>query len=259
MSDDCRRIRRAIVEASHASGHGHIPSCFSVVESLYAIYSVMRHDPARPDWPERDLFVLSKGHASLGLYGVLSHLGYFPPEQMRGFGGASSNLGCHPHHPKVPGIEASTGSLGHGIGLAVGMALAQKMRGSARKVYTLVGDGEANEGSVWEAVMVACNLNLDMLTIVYDHNRSQGRSLQIARPGAVFAAHGCAVHEVDGHDVDALRAALLSPQTTVKVVVAHTNKGHGAATLSDYFAWHRRSPNAEELAMILEEIDAAAV
>ncbi|NDD29784.1 MAG: transketolase [Proteobacteria bacterium] len=259
MSDACRQIRRVIVEASSASGHGHIPSCFSVVECLYAIYSVMRHDPNRPDWPERDLFVLSKGHASLGLYSVLSHLGYISADDLRGFGSAPSKLGCHPHHPKVPGVEASTGSLGHGIGIAVGMAMAQKMRSSGRRVYTLVGDGEANEGSVWEAVMVACNLALDTLTIVYDNNQSQGRSLQIRNPAAIFAAHGCEVHEVDGHDVDALRAALLQPQTTVKVIVANTRKGHGAATLTDYFAWHRRSPGPDELRAILEEIDAATV
>lgn len=259
MTDPCKEIRKAIVRTSFTSGHGHIPSCFSVVESLYALYSVMRHDPGNPDWSDRDLFVLSKGHASLGLYSVLAQLGYFNQEDVATFGHAGSSFGCHAHHPHVPGVEASTGSLGHGIGIAVGLALAQKMRGTSRKVYTLVGDGEANEGSVWEAVMVACNLHLDMLTIIYDNNRSQGRSLQIRNPGAIFAAHGCDVAEVDGHDVEALRAALLAPPRGVRVIIANTEKGHGSATLSDYFAWHRRSPTPAELDVILEEIDAATV
>lgn len=259
MNAACRQIRRDILQASFASGHGHIPTSYSVVEILYAVYGVMRHDPSNPEWPERDLFVLSKGHASLALYCNLARLGYFPVEAVRTFGGYGSDFGCHAHRLKVRGVEASTGSLGHGIGIAVGMAMAQKLRRSGRKVYTVIGDGESNEGSVWEAIMVARHQGLDPLTVLYDNNMSQGRSLPIHEPAARFRAFGCEVHEVDGHDVEVLREVLLRPQGTVRVIVANTRKGYGSSTLQDYHAWHRRSPTADELPLLLEELDAAAV
>jgi transketolase len=260
MNDDCRKIRANILAVSRHSGHGHIPTSFSIVEALYAIYSTIRHDPTNPRWPDRDLFLLSKGHASLGAYSVLSHFGYFPIEDVRAFGAYESRFGCHPDRHKVPGIEASTGSLGHGIGLAAGMALGILIRGSDRRVVTLVGDGEANEGTVWEAVMVSADQNLHNLTIVYDHNRSQTRCLQIPNPGERFLSFGCAVSEVDGHDVGALKDALAARPGKPHVIVAHTVKGYGCKTLvDDMFAWHRRSPKEPELAMLLEELDAGAI
>src|SRR4051812_4286142 len=182
MAPACRQIRRSILSASHASGHGHIPTSFSIIEMLCSVYETMKHDPARPDSPERDVFVLSKGHGALGFYAVLAHYGYFGPEQLATFGAFQSRLGCHPDRFKVPGVELSTGSLGHGIAVAVGMALAFRLQHSARRVYTLIGDGEANEGSVWEAIMVATNLRLSNLTILCDANGSQLRSLHIDNP-----------------------------------------------------------------------------
>ena len=258
MTPACRDIRRSILCASKASGHGHIPTSFSVVEMLYAVYATMRHDPRRPDWPERDLFVLSKGHAALGLYAVLAHHGYFDVAELDTFGAFRSRLGCHPDRFKVPGAEVSTGSLGHGIGLAAGMALATQLRGSSRRVFTLVGDGEANEGTVWEALMVASHRRLAALTVLFDDNGSQVRSLQIPNLAERVAAFGCDVVEVDGHDVDALRAALATPAPTVRAVVAHTTKGWGCPTLADnMLEWHRKSPDDAQLARFLEELDAA--
>ena len=193
MNELCRKIRSEILTISHKSGHGHIPTSFSIVEMLCAVYQTMRHDPKRPDMPDRDLFVLSKGHASLGFYCVLAGHDYFDFEDVYAFGAFDSKFGCHPDRTKVPGAEASTGSLGHGIGLAVGMALAAKIAGTSRQVYTLIGDGESNEGTVWEAIMVATNLKLDNLTVLYDHNHSQGRCLPIPNPAERFRAFGCDV------------------------------------------------------------------
>lgn len=259
-ADLCTRIRADILAISHRSGHGHVPTCFSVVEALVAVYAAMRHDPARPDWPERDLFILSKGHAALGLYCILARLGYFDIDEVDRFGGFDSRFGCHADRLKVPGIEVSTGSLGHGIGVAVGMALAQKIAGSPRRVFTLVGDGESNEGTVWEAAMVAADRRLDNLTILYDHNGSQRRCLQIPNPAERFAAFGCSVSEVDGHDLADLQEVLAKPTDMPHAVIAHTVKGHGCKTLvDDVFAWHRRSPDAETLGLLMEELHAGTV
>ncbi len=259
MTPACRQIRKNILHASHASGHGHIPTSFSIVEMLCAVYDTMKHDSKNPKWAERDIFVLSKGHAALGYYTVLANYGYLPVEELKTFGAFESRLGCHADRLKVPGVEVSTGSLGHGIPVAVGMALAFKIANSARKVYTLIGDGESNEGTVWESTMVAVNQKLDNLTILYDANKSQSRSLPIPNPGDRFRAFNCDTIEVDGHDLNALKAALAKPTAAnmPKVVVAHTTKGHGCTTLSNnIFEWHRRSPKAEDLEVFAKELEA---
>jgi transketolase len=260
MSDICKKIRADILAISHHSGHGHIPTCFSVVEALHAVYSVMRHDAKNPQWDQRDLFVLSKGHAALGYYAVLAAHGYCDVEQVYSFGSFDQPFGCHADRLKVPGVEVSTGSLGHGIGVAAGMALALKIAGSNRRVFTLVGDGEANEGTVWEAIMVAVDQSLESLTVIYDHNKSQSRCLQIPNPAERFAAFGCAVSEVDGHDLEALSTALESRPGKPHVIIADTTKGYGCKSLvEDVFAWHRRSPDAATLAQLMEELNAGPV
>lgn len=260
MDPTAKRLRAEILKVSHSSGHGHIPTCFSVIECLLAVYRTMRHDPKRPDWPDRDRFVLSKGHAALGYYAVLAEMGYFPMADIAGFGAYNSRFGCHADRTKLPGIEASTGSLGHGIGIAAGMALGEKIGGRATRVFTLIGDGESNEGTVWEAIQVAVNSGLDNLTVLYDHNKSQGRCLPIGNPGERFAAFGCQVVEVAGHDAPALQAALAAPQSGPRVIIADTVKGWGCKTLVDNtYEWHRRSPDAAQLTQLLEELDAPAV
>jgi transketolase len=260
MTPTALEIRRKILRASRASGHGHIPTSFSIVEMLCAVYETMGHDPHRPRWEERDIFILSKGHGALGYYCALSQYGYIPEDELKTFGAYQSRLGCHPDRLKVPGVEVSTGSLGHGIALAVGIALAFRIQHSTRRVYTLVGDGEANEGSVWESIMVATNLRLDNLTILYDNNQSQVRSLPIHNPGQRLAAFGCEVHEVNGHDVAALKAALARGATNPKAIVANTIKGYPCPTLQqNIFEWHRKSPTEEQLQQLLGELDAQAV
>lgn len=259
MTPKARAAREWAIRCSLASGHGHLPSSFSVIELLLATYGVMRHDPANPGWQERDIFVLSKGHAALGYYCVLAQLGYFAPGDVERFGAHRSTFGCHPDRHKVPGVEVSCGSLGHGIGVAVGTAMGLRLRGSQRRVIVLVGDGEANEGSVWEAVMVAADQKLDNLTILYDHNRSQGRCLQIPNPAERLAAFGCAAIDVDGHDEAAIADALRRPADTVTAIVGHTVKGHGCRSLEEHvFEWHRKSPTPESCATLIAELDAAA-
>lgn len=257
MHPDCKQIRKQILTATRASGHGHIPTSFSIIEMLYAVYDTMRHDPKNPQWMERDIFVLSKGHGALGFYCTLAHFGYFDNEETKTFGAFQSRLGCHPDRLKVPGAEVSTGSLGHGIGVAVGMALAARLNKSTRQVYTLIGDGESNEGSVWEAVMIASDLKLNNLTILCDNNFSQVRSLQIPNIAERFASFNCDTVSVNGHDVDALKAALQRQSDCPKVVVANTVKGYGCKTLVDnVFEWHRKSPNAEQHELLLSELEA---
>jgi transketolase len=262
MNSECLEIRKDIVRISHASGHGHIPSCFSVVELLYAIYHFMKHDPRNPQWEGRDICILSKGHAALAHYCILARLGYFPIERVYSFGAFLSDFGCHADRFKVAGIEANTGSLGHGIGIAVGVALGVKLQGSNRQVYTIIGDGEANEGTVWEAVLVADSLKLGNLTILYDNNMSHSRGLQVMNPEKKFAAFGCQVLEVNGHDVQEVQQALLGKTDggAVKAIIAHTVKGFGCRLLAENpYEWHGKSPTDEQLPMLLEELDAAAV
>lgn len=258
MTSFCREIRRNILTASCASGHGHVPTSFSIIEMMCAVYDSMKHDPKNQQCAERDIFVLSKGHAALGFYAVLAQYGYIPVEELKTFGQFQSRLGCHADRLKVPGVEVSTGSLGHGLSVAAGMALAFKIQKSPRRVFTLVGDGESNEGSVWETIMVAVNLQLSNYTILYDANNSQIRSLPIPNPAARFAAFGCDTVEVDGHDLSALKAALAKPAKTAKVVIAHTTKGYGCPLLANnIFEWHRRSPKPEEFARLIQELEAA--
>ena len=261
MDNISKEIRANILQISHHSGHGHIPTCFSIIEMLRAVYESMRHDPKRPDWVERDIFILSKGHAALGLYSTLAYYGYFPISDVFSFGTFESSFGCHADRFKVPGVELSTGSLGHGIGVAAGMALGFKLSDSSRKVFVLIGDGESNEGTVWEAAMVAANLKLDNLTVLFDNNCSQSRCLPIARPEEKFASFGFKTLSVDGHDLSAIKEAIQSPVEGIpRVIIAHSVKGKGCPSLvKDVFAWHRRSPSTDELKTLLGELNETSI
>lgn len=256
----CKDIRKNILRITMITGHGHIPSCFSVVEILCAVYSTIKHDPRNPLWDQRDIFVLSKGHASLAHFCVLAEFGYFDIGKVDSFTAFMSDFGGHADRLKVPGVEVSAGSLGHGIGIAVGMALGMKIRKSNRRVFVLIGDGESNEGSVWEAIMVAVNLKLDNLTIIYDNNLSHLRGLQIYNPAERFEAFGCDVTVTDGQDVNRLREAIMNRVNKARVIVANTIKGFGCQTLiNNQYEWHRRSPNDLEFEMLIRELDEKAV
>jgi len=229
------RIREHIVEICAGPEGGHLGGSLSMVEVLTALYfAVMDVDPARPDHPDRDIFLLSKGHGAVGLYAALAERGYFDPAELATFGTHGSRLMGHPV-TSVPGVEAATGSLGHGLALGAGRALAARLDGRARRVFVLLGDGELQEGSVWEAAMGAAALRLDNLVAVVDRNRLQlGGPTEAICPLEPLAdrwtAFGWSVREAPGHDIAALVEALSGvPWEPGRpgVLVAHTTKGEG--------------------------------
>lgn len=251
-----RRLRATILRTASAASEGHVPSALSILDILWVLYDrVLRIDPANPSAPDRDRFILSKGHASLGLYAVLAERGFFDVEDLAGFGSFHSRLGGHPDCRKVSGVEASTGSLGHGFPIAVGVALGLRIQRQSARVVCLIGDGEANEGSVWEAMALASHHRLGHLTCIIDYNHSTDRALGMGDLGAKAASFGWAAQEVDGHDHAALHAALSRPEQDAPLcIVAHTIKGHGCPAMEGNPAWHHRSPSKGELEALLESL-----
>jgi transketolase len=251
-----RRIRGRLVEMSHKAGTAHLASALSCVDVLVAAYwAVLNHDPLRPDAPERDRFILSKGHAVSALYAALAYRGYFPIEWLDTFDEEGSALPEQPSPCCVPGLELATGSLGHGLSVGVGFAFAARLAGRSSRVFVVLSDGECNEGVVWEAAMFAAAQNLDRVTAVIDYNKWQatGRSeevMAIAPLREKWAAFGWSAREVDGHDLPALVETMSrTPDGSGKpvAIVAHTIKGKGVSFMEDDNNWHYRSPNAEEL------------
>lgn len=228
------RIRQHIVTMCASSHGGHLGGSMSLVEVLATLYlKVMRADPRFPGDPERDILVLSKGHAGVGLYATLCEAGYFPPSMLADYGVDGSPFLAHPH-PEIPGVEMPTGSLGHGLALGVGFALANRLDGTDRRCFVVLGDGELQEGSVWEAASVAAGHRLDNLVSIVDRNGLQitggTESVNRLEPLADrWRAFGWQVREVDGHDIDALTEALgAAPEAgRPTVVIAHTVKGKG--------------------------------
>ena len=256
--EKCKELRKIILQASHDTHEGHVPTAFSIIEILYVLYhGVMNINPQNPDMPDRDILVVSKGHAAAGIYAVLADAGFFSMDELKRFGAFNGILGGHPDLNKVPGVEASTGSLGHGFPMAVGMAMGMKIRKSEQKVFCILGDGEANEGSVWEAIILAGQYKLDNLTCIFDYNHSIERSVQWGDIAAKFREFGWNATEVDGHDINELRKAFShSSDGKPYVIIANTIKGKGCRTMEEEpNAWHHRAPNDEELTLMLSEID----
>jgi len=253
---ELNHLRQSIVRAASAAGEGHIASAFSILDILWILYDeILRYTPDRPESDDRDRFILSKGHGSLGLYAVLAAKGFFPESELQGFADFKSRLGGHPDRNKVPGVEASTGSLGHGLPIGVGVALGLRIRKVDRRVIVLVGDGECNEGSIWEAVLLAAHHRLSNLTCIVDYNHSTDRALGLGNIGEKFASFGWSVANIVGHDHRAIGGALR--KTAIDrptAIVAETIKGFGCKLMENDPAWHHRSPNPDELARILEEL-----
>ncbi|MEA2948935.1 MAG: transketolase [Alphaproteobacteria bacterium] len=260
LDERSRDLRRLIVRGLEGGGRGHVGSSMSLVEILRVLYDdVMAYRPAEPRWPGRDRMILSKGHGCLALYALLIDKGFIPPESLDTFCHRDSILGGHPEASKVAGVEASTGSLGHGLSFGVGMALAQRIRRSDSRVFVVMGDGEINEGSVWEAAMCAGKHKLANLTALVDYNKIQSagftRDIQDLEPLVEkWRAFGFAAIDVDGHDVPALRALFrkipLQPDRPT-AIICHTVKGKGIAFAENDPDWHHKSRFAEgEIAQI---------
>ena len=235
----------------------HIGAALSMIDILAVLYGeVLNVRPEQPDWEHRDRLIVSKGHGAVGLYAVLGECGFFDRAEFETYGQDGARLMGHVSH-KVPGVELSTGSLGHGLPVACGLAMGLP----ASRTFCIVGDGELNEGSNWEAIMFAAHHRLGNLTAVIDHNKIQslGRVEEVLDLGSIaekFRAFGWSVVEIDGHDHNALRAALTSRGERPTCVVAHTVKGKGVDFMEDDLAWHYKSPNEAQLDEALRQVAA---
>lgn len=253
-------IREKTVEIIVSGGGGHIGGDLSETDVLVNLFDYMKHDPKNPKWDGRDFFVLSKGHSAEALYAILNHYGYVPQEDLDGFGKLGAKLGGHPTK-KVNGVEANTGSLGHGMGLATGMALALKKDGKENRVFVLTGDGELAEGSNWEAAMSAAKFKLTNLTWIIDRNHLQisGNTedvMPLENLAAKAAAFGFHVIEIDGHDHEQIRAALESrtpDQPTC--IISHTTKGKGLYCAENQAGWHHKTPTAEQFEQMKKDLN----
>ena len=264
LVDKARVLRRHVVEMITAAKSGHPGGSLSAADLLAALYfgGVLRHDPARPHDPDRDRFIMSKGHAVPVLYAALAEAGYFPVEQLATLRKLNSPLQGHPSKVDFPFMEASTGSLGMGLSVGIGMAMAGKLNAKDYKVYVMLGDGESEEGQVWEAAMSAAARKLDNLVMILDFNKFQldGSIADILDWTPVpekWAAFGWHVIEVDGHDMaDILRGFAEARTVTGKPVafIAHTIKGAGVSFIAGNNDWHGRAPSADECAKALAEL-----
>lgn len=253
-------IKKSILHMAYYSKSSHIGSCLSIADILYTLYfKILKLDPCNPSQYDRDKFILSKGHGSAALYATLAERGFFPKEYLNRFYIDGGLLPGHIDRTVVAGLEASTGSLGHGLSIGVGMAIANKQMNNPGRIYVLLGDGECNEGSVWEAVMLAGHLKLSNLTGIVDFNQLQGfgRTAEVINQQNLverWQAFGWEAYEVDGHDVDELELALSTSHNRPKVLIARTIKGKGVSFMEDKLEWHYKSPNAEQYALALCEL-----
>ena len=259
------KVRMGVIESTHGAKAGHPGGSLSAAEVFtYLYFKEMNIDPKNPKWEDRDRFVLSKGHTAPGLYSVLALRGYFPVEDLPTLRHIDSYLQGHPNMNTVPGVDMSTGSLGQGISAAVGMAMAAKYQGKTNRVYSLLGDGEIQEGQVWEACMAAAHYKLDNLCIVVDNNGLQidGNVADVMSPYPIvdkLLAFGFNVHAVDGHDFDALEKAFENAKKTKgqpTAIVMTTVKGKGVSYMENDAGWHGKAPNDAEYEQAMNELKA---
>lgn len=261
--EKCREIRKKIFCTAYRGGIAHLASAFSCVEILYTLYlkGIMKYDIFDLNFPERDRFILSKGHGGLALYVVMAEAGLMPEEDLMTFLQPGTHIGGEPCMRDMKGIEASTGSLGHGLSMAVGMAMANKMDGRDSKTYVLLGDGECEEGVIWEAATSAVTFRLDNLVAILDCNSIQKLKTVEDTIGYVdwnkrWRSFGWEVIEVDGHDIEALHHVLSAENQTGKprLVIAKTIKGKGVSIMENDPKWHYRMPKKKELKIFLKEL-----
>ena len=258
------KIRKDIVASVHSARAGHPGGSLSAADVFtYLYFEEMNIDPENPDKPDRDRFVLSKGHAAPGLYAALAHRGFFPVEDMISLRHVGSYLQGHPDMKGIPGVDMSSGSLGQGVSTAVGMALAAKMSGDTYRVYTLLGDGEIQEGQVWEAAMFAGARNLDNLVMIVDNNGLQidGDVADVCSPYPIdkkFEAFNFHTININGNDLDEIDKAMKEARATKgqpTAIVMKTVKGKGVSFMEDKAGWHGKAPNDEEYATAMAELE----
>ena len=260
-------IRRNGLEMSRISRGSHIGSVFSVAEIIAVLYTGILHvDPKDPQMPDRDRLILSKGHAGSAVYAALAERGFFPVEQLKYHYGNGSVLSGHVSHKGIPGVEVSTGSLGHGLAIGTGMALGARMNGEDWRTWVVLGDGECDEGSVWEAALQAAQYGLDRLCAVVDYNHMQSlgpveKTLKLEPFEDKWRDFGWHAESVDGHNIPALRAAFERAKANAgsgkpSVVLAHTVKGKGVSFMENNILWHYRTPQGEEYEAALKELEA---
>jgi transketolase len=259
-----RRVRIHALRMTSRGGSSHVGAAFSMADIMAVLYGeILRHNPAQPRWPGRDRFILSKGHAGAGVYATLAEVGYFPVEQLAQHYQDGSVLSGHVSHKGIPGVELSTGSLGHGLGVGAGMAKALRLAGGSQRVFVVLSDGECDEGSIWEAALFAQHHGLDNLIAIVDYNKIQSLA-PVAETIALepfrqkWESFNWTVREADGHDHDSLRAALANlpaPGGRPVVVIAHTTKGKGVSFMENTVLWHYRTARGEEFDRALKELE----
>ena len=258
-----RKARQDIFKMAYKAGGGHIAPAFSAVEILISLYfgGVLDYDAQNPEMETRDRFIMSKGHASAALYAVLAQAGFLEEEELYGFCQDGTRLGGHPNMTELPGVEATTGALGHGLGFASGTAMAGKLNNQNYRVFVLLGDGECQEGSIWEAALFASSQNLNNLTVILDYNKLQAMDrldniIKMEPFTDKWRAFGWEAQEVDGHDISALVTALNSVgHSAPRIIIAHTTKGKGVSFMEGVPIWHFRLPDDKELKIVLDELE----
>lgn len=269
ISNDARRL---IIDTVYEVKAGHMGGPLSAVEVLVSLYNqIMNINPEQPKWEDRDRFILSKGHSAIGLYAILALRGYFPIEEMKTFDGMNSRLQAHPDKLKLPGLDMSTGSLGQGISTAVGMALGAKLRGKQFYTYCMIGDGEAQEGQVWEAANVARNYELDNLVVIIDYNKLQqygwagqngSRKNPINSLHQKWEAFGWHVLDIDGHSIDEILESFEKAKANRNkptIIISNTIKGKGISFMENKFKWHSNVPSDEEYKTAINELEAERI
>ena len=259
------KVRMGVIEATHAAKSGHPGGSLSAADMFTYLYNKeLRIDPKNPRWEDRDRFVLSKGHTAPGLYSALALRGFFPVEDLKTLRQCGSYLQGHPNMNTVPGVDMSTGSLGQGISAAAGMALAAKYQGKDTRVYTLLGDGEIQEGQVWEACMFAAHYKLDNFVVIVDNNGLQidGSVADVMSPYPIvdkLVSFGFKVHAIDGHDFDQIENAMNAARETKgqpTAIVMTTTKGKGVSFMEGKAGWHGKAPNDAEYETAMAELNA---
>ena len=263
LIEKARLLRLEAIKMIHRAGSGHPGGSLSAAEIVAALYfHQLRLDPARPDWPERDRFILSKGHAAPLLYAALAHRGFFPCEELATLRRLDSRLQGHPDRLKTPGVDMTAGALGHGLSIGVGLALAARLHGASYRTYVLLGDGEIQAGVVWEGAMAAAKYRLDQLTAILDYNDVQldgpvHEIMPLAPVVDKWRAFNWHVVEIDGHNMGQILDALDEVENIhgcSTMIVAHTTKGKGVSFMENRSAWHGRAPSDEELQIALTEL-----